>query len=33
MGCDGIWEKLKNSDICDYIEERINKNLDINTIL
>jgi serine/threonine protein phosphatase PrpC len=27
MGCDGIWEKYSNEEICDMIEAGLNKKL------
>jgi serine/threonine protein phosphatase PrpC len=29
MGCDGVWEKLSNSEVSNFINERLEKNMPI----
>jgi serine/threonine protein phosphatase PrpC len=29
IGCDGIWEKLSNEQICDFIDQRLEKGLSL----
>lgn len=33
MGCDGIWERFNNKEITDFIQERLNKNMSLETIV
>lgn len=33
IGCDGVWEKMNNEGVSEFINERISKKLDIQNIL
>lgn len=33
LGCDGIWEKLSNAEICEFIEKRLEKKQSLEEIL
>ena len=33
MGCDGIWERFSNEEITEFIQERMNKDQTLESIV
>jgi serine/threonine protein phosphatase PrpC len=33
MACDGVWDCMTNQEVCDFISERLKKNMKLSTII